>query len=155
MRPARTIGTGGAVRALALWIGIASVGALSWYSLLHREAAHERLMASVPLGSGLSRLGEARRSGIVTGGRVMRWLPSPKGSPDRSDIQLRVDGATIRTEFGMFRQKDLGDYDVWTQDPGLAAGFSGEVVLFTDSVQMGFVYIKGRLVKKEWGHLPG
>lgn len=90
----------------------------------------------------------------------MQWIRSTKTVPDREDIQLRVGGATNRTDFGVFELKDLGDYTDWNPSADDAEGFTGEIVFFVDqpfgnSSMVGFSYVDGRLVKKDWGYLPG
>ncbi len=57
-------------------------------------------------------------------------------------------------------QKDLGDYDHWDPSVETEKHFTGEIVFFvkrglSDLVVIGFMFVDGQLVKKDWGFLPG
>jgi len=120
---------------------------------------HERLLASVPLGSPVTRLRAIRNCDAVTGGSVMQWRPEAIGTPPLAEIQIRLDGEIIETEFGKFMQKDLGDYDHWDPSVESEKHFTGEIVFFLErglsNLVIGFMFVDGQLVKKDWGFLPG
>lgn len=119
----------------------------------------ERLLASVPLGSPVTSLRSIRNCDAVRGGSVMQWRPEAVGTPPLSDIQIRLDGEIIETEFGKFMQKDLGDYDHWDPSGEAEKHFTGEIVFYVERglsyLVIGFMFVDGQLVKKDWGFLPG
>lgn len=126
------------------------------YQYYLAQPLQEAILAEIPLGSEVKRLRSLAQERGVVGGNVMRWIPSSGTGPDRDDIQLRVDGVIIKTDFGLFRQENLGEYSSWSPSREEEADFSGEVMFFVgDSVMLGFSYLHGKLVKKDWGYLPG
>ena len=137
---------------LTTFLAVAGAFAVVWAK--GRRPAPEEILSRVELGSSLDALEPVRRDDRMHGGKVMRWIGPLRQEPDRSDLQLRVDGVTIRTEFGVFRQKDVGDFDLWRQGNADKSRFSGEVVMFTDWEAIWLTFLQGRLVKKDWGYLP-
>jgi hypothetical protein len=125
-----------------------------WWAVYGGHSEPEKLMASVPLGSSVRDLRVAVRKGDHAG-RVFQWIPSPEGVPESESIRIRMDGVTIRTEYGVFRQKLLGDYDHWYPTQELETQFTGEIYflvevgLLQDMTGVSFTYIDGRLMSKE------
>lgn len=118
----------------------------------------QSVLSRVAIGSSIEELNSIARMRNVRSGDIMQWLPTNR-FPDRSDIQLRQDGVIIRNEFGVFLQKNVGMFSERASNM-LPSQFTGEVVFFldrsfSDGVVLGFTYIDGKLVKKDWGYLPG
>jgi hypothetical protein len=146
---------------LGVALGLALFCLFSLVISLTGESAAPEIMARVPIGSDLDRLylsvGKDRRA---KPGDVMLWIPSSAKNPDFSDYQPRRHGVTIRTDFGMFRQKNLGNYSDWSPTEELRTRFTGDIDFFVDNGQaetraLTFTYMNGKLVSKDWGFLPG
>jgi hypothetical protein len=129
------------------------------FSCRQQLTAHERFLARVPLGSSVGEVKSIVRKDpdIWESGTVMQWIPAPDQEAD--EFAPRKEGAALRTDFGVFRQKDLGKLPEWHPDPSFEAEFSGEIGLYVErgSIALGasvrLHFINGRLVKKSWWSL--
>lgn len=144
-----------------LWVACGVAGVLFFTCLVPYAACAndaERIIASVPIGTRLSDLDGYLMRWKLDSGDVMQWSPT-SGSPDREDIQIRREGVKIRTEFGTFLQKDLGSYENWGAGTEERNDFTGEITFFHhphwNAEIIGFTFIRGKLVQKDWGYLPG
>jgi hypothetical protein len=114
------------------------------------SAPHD-LVSKVPLDSSLADLDRYLVRGTGSIGEVREWTPNANDSAGS--------GRKIQNEFGRFRESYIGDYDAWKATTEERNRFTGEIDFFhhgsTSSDMNSFVYVNGKLKKKDWGFLPG
>lgn len=101
----------------------------------------------MPIGSSVAELDPHFRRIKDSRAQVKEWLPAT----------TKVKGRPISNAFGKFIEVDRGDYDAW-KTSAAAANFTGEITFFQrafTSTADSFIYVNGRLRKKDWGFLPG
>lgn len=124
---------------------------------IHRlqQHAHIHLLSQVPMGSSPGALDRMAQRSPIWGGTVVEWAAPPaqvlKGIAKR---------ARVTTEHGTYYQVELGEYGEWSKSHHSKASFTGVITLYMDRrwsepVALQFTFIAGRLVKKEWGLMPG
>ena len=114
-------------------------------------SAPHNVVSSVPTGSKLSELDHYLKRGAGSSGEVIEWV-STSGPPHKNE-------ELVRNEFGTFIPNKLGSYDDWKASPDERNSFTGEITFthhgLTSSDANTFIYVKGKLRKKDWGYLPG
>ena len=127
------------------------ISLLLWAFMNIGSAPHDTV-TPVPLGSKLSELDRYLHRGAGSEGKVTQWIPAriTAGNPVYNEFYK---------EFGMFIPKKLGSYDEWKASSEERDKFTGEIQFIhwsstSDDVNT-FIYINGKLLKKDWGFLPG
>lgn len=123
-----------------------------------RGDVHE-ILSLMPIGSSVKDLKDVRESEGVEPGRVMMWVETDD-PPTRNDVQIRRNGVVISTQFGIYLQRNLGPYDSWKPTDDEVERFTGEVQFYVSRplgnlILIGFTFVSGKLVQKDWGYLPG
>lgn len=149
------------IACVPLWL----LGCLPDWTMGNPQPHHQRLMAGIHLGSGVRSLDAIYLDPSVWQGDVRLWIAAPDSLRHRSDTQLKAGGQVFLTEYGAFRKKDLGSYSRWRRSAVNIERFTGEVIFFIhqpfceapfgNSVAIAFTYVDGRLMRKDWGFLPG
>lgn len=117
----------------------------------------EKTLARVPIGSKLSELDELAVTGYDSLSDVYEWVPVT----DESTTTEKQ----FSNEHGTFTGKDLGSFDNWSASDKERDSFTGEIdlvyfsIVIPDDLNPSFIiiyiYVEGRLVKKDMLGLPG
>jgi hypothetical protein len=114
------------------------------------SAKHD-IVADVPIGSELSKLDRYLQRASDSSGEVTQWIPLNEAASSPRD--------SIKNEFGTFTTNPIGSYDTWKATDEERNRFTGEIIFYhhgsTSSDVNSFIYVKGKLKKKDWGYLPG
>lgn len=124
---------------------------------VNRESKRdERVIASVSIGTDMSRFDEIVKQQSLGYREVVKWKSQPKLPSDHSQKE-----EVIHTEYGDFSTESLGRNLDWPVANNEWKHFSGVITLevnrgFASEAILDFTFIDGHLVKKEVvGYLPG
>jgi hypothetical protein len=128
---------------------------MPWFCITANHSAHLRLMEDIPVGTSLSDLKSTLGKRAVDWIDVHLWIPAERRDPRNYG---RIDGSTIRNKHGIFRRKVISkqiDSSGIEESP-----FTGQILVyldrsFADHALVIFTLVRGRVVEKDWGYLPG
>ncbi len=151
---------------IVLLLGAGGFAGLRWNQTQRSYEAGRK----VPPGSRLSELDQLYPADLRREGRVVQWLPigpNAIATADRYTTEeksflesrgLTPFGSRIDNDFGVFEAWYLGTYADWTASQEERDSFTGEISFFRHGWRPDvntLIYVKGRLVKTEYGFLPG
>lgn len=115
-----------------------------------RQDDPQQLLAEMPEGSRIGKLGSVLRGGKVWGGYAVRWIPV---------LEANKGTATLTNEYGYFQKKSMGNL-LHTDLNQLDNTFTGEVTYFVnrafaDSIAVTLIFVDGILRERHWGYMPG
>lgn len=91
--------------------------------------------------------------------RILDGIGNVEGSVEKWTVVNPKEPASVQTSFGRFREGAPETYSEWRRAPANNREFSGKVTIFChgyfSSDAIALTFVRGRLVQKDWGHLPG
>lgn len=125
------------------------------FLLIRSNPDPENVLSNIPIGSTIEILGDLERKYDVRGGEVVQWIPISQKFVDRTRNE-----DVVKTRFGMFKRKILGNYLEWHPHRSGRESFTGVISVYLDRhfeglIALEFTYVKGVLVKKDYGYFPG
>lgn len=151
------------IKVLKWILGIAVMLPCLWLALFVSLYSCERppeapvILKSLPMGVGVDEVEPVRRKWELTSGDVVEWLD------DESKRTLPVhpdNSAKVQTPYGKFWRQYWGEYAQWRPTQQQKESFTGTITFihergFANWESIHLTFIRGRLVKSEWGEMPG